>query len=260
MNIETLSSKELIVLISLCGYEDKAKGIGDGMFPNRTEFFWRDYSEKALELLLEKEWIDEDHIVSEWLQDFIHEYIQARSIIRAINRDRNETLIFRRLKNGTWLREHIFMKDEDHKMTILLHADLNKEIASFYQYSNIREAADVSFTLSDDQFAAMSKKSGVRKIRRAAGFAPQEREAFDQFNRSLDKRDRLLDSVSFLTVDEEYQDTHLNKVIFHLPAEEGVWVITYSNASKVEFNLLSLEGWLHTLEIKSQMEWREDDV
>ncbi|MED1602688.1 hypothetical protein [Alkalihalophilus marmarensis] len=260
MNIETLSSKELIVLISLCGYEDKAKEIGDSMFPNRTEFFWRDYSEKALELLLEKEWIDEDHIVSEWLQNFIHEYIQARSIIRAINRDRNETLIFRCLKNGTWLREHIFIKHEEHRITTLHHADLAEEIASFYHYSNKREPANVSFTLTDDQFAEMSKKSGGRKIRRAAGFTPQERASFDQFNRSLDKRDRLLDSVSFLTVDEEYQDTHLNKVIFHLPAEEGVWVITYSNASKVEFKLLSLEGWLHTLEIENQMEWREEDV
>ncbi|MDV2682977.1 hypothetical protein RYX56_01170 [Alkalihalophilus lindianensis] len=254
------STGELLTMIDLCGYSTTAEGMGESIYPNRTKFFWGDFFEKSVESLIAKEYLSKekytegDNPLTPKLQQFIEEYMQAKRVIRAAKRGTDETFIIRELGDGTWMRESIISKEALHRFDFSDHLDLKQELKEFYQYAPTSpQVYASSFQITDAQFAMLNQKRNGRSVRDEASFSTEERASFDHFIKDLKKKNGVLNSISLLRFEPEYNELHLEKVIFHLPSDEGVWVIHYQNAETVHVSLQISNEWLHMIDFTSYM-------
>ncbi|WP_368504943.1 hypothetical protein AB3N04_04655 [Alkalihalophilus sp. As8PL] len=248
------SSGELLTMIDLCGYSTTAEGMGESIYPNRTKFFWEDFFEKGVESLVAKEYLSKEKYaeghnpLAPKLQQFIEEYMQAKRVIRAAKRCTDETFIIRELGDGTWMRESIISREALHRFDFSDHLDLEHELKEFYQYASPSQVYASSFQITDAQFDMLNQKRNGRSVRNEASFSTEERASFDRFIKDLNKKNGVLNSISLLRFEPEYNELHLEKVIFHLPSDKGIWVIHYQNAETVHVSLQLSNEWLHMID------------
>ncbi|WP_368504945.1 hypothetical protein AB3N04_04665 [Alkalihalophilus sp. As8PL] len=246
------TTEELMLLVNLCGYPDVAKGIGESSLGEKSEDAWEAVYEGAVHQLMLKEVWDvqkaaENEVpLNEELQTFIHHYVQSQSIIRSANVTTNETLLFHEMPNDKWLMHHV-IADLIHEFFFVEESEIEKHIIPFSRYNQVEGEALSSFTLTDHQFDLLSKEENILEVRGLAKLTKEEEMAFDSFVHSIKVNEWSLHNSSLLRVDAETGESSIEEILFHVPSEYGIWMLSYDEELVVHVKNVSANEFMSTV-------------
>ncbi|WP_144558909.1 hypothetical protein [Shouchella miscanthi] len=248
------TTEEWIVLLTMCGYELMAKSLGEAVFGEKSEESWNTLFEGAThQLMLKGVWDDEkaenDEIpLSEGLQSFVRSVAEAKQLIRLVNPLSNEALLFRSIGDDKWV-EHYIQQEIIQEFNPVEPGDIEKKMHQFIQYEQLEPDEELSFTMSNGAFTALSDQRHVAEVKRYWLESTKQKEAwFDEFTEALVANEWKFfnTSVMRISLEGDQTETDLNDLFFHMPGKDGVWFVHYRDVHSnddVIIQKTSLNKW-----------------
>ncbi|MDQ0208301.1 hypothetical protein [Alkalicoccobacillus murimartini] len=247
----TCTTEELILLLTLCGFSETARGLGESMLGEKSEESWNTLIDGAShQLILKGVWdleksANDEIPLSEDLQEFIRDYATSSYLLRFVDIQAGRSFLLHSLTEEYWI-EHVVSHDIIHEFGQVTVSDANKDLKSFYAFKDPSTIEELSFTLSTEQFDLLSESSNSENIQSEID-KPDEKRAFDQFIHVLKEHNWELQNVSRFYLGENQNELQMTDILFFMNSNDGIWCVEYIEENEdilVHFTLKSSSDWL----------------
>ncbi|TSB45223.1 hypothetical protein [Alkalicoccobacillus porphyridii] len=247
----TCTTEELILLLTLCGYQETAKGLGESVFGEKSTDAWDTLLDGAShQLMLKGVWDydkaenDEVPLTNE-LQDFIKNYASSPHLVRLINQAQDTSLLFHSVSEDYWI-EHIVVNGIIHEFGYVSLKEIKEDIRDFYLIESPTPLKGSAFVLTPNQFELLSDSSNVDILANNLEDAPFK-DSFINFKEDLNNYKWQLDNISRFYLEDSGEESKMTNILFLLPSKNGIWCIKYienDNEVFVAFELKDTNSWI----------------
>ncbi|GIN12701.1 hypothetical protein J26TS2_25680 [Shouchella clausii] len=255
----TCTTEELVCLLSMCGYHEMAKGLGESMLGEKTPEAWDAVIEGAAHQMMlkgiwdtEKAERDEIPLGDEW-QRFTEQYAESSYLVRFVDRVKGQSLLFHQISDDQWFYHHV-INDVIHIFAKMESKKAYNEVDRFFDIAASAKTVRQEFVLTPEQFDRLTDDEQVSPIQTelSAVAEPPSISAFEDFIKDLAEQNWTLKNGSAFQIGDQQNDMTISDLFFFLPAQNGIWLVVYeveNGKQQVRLTKTSKQEWLKTNEV-----------
>jgi len=252
-NTFTFTAEELIVMLSVAGFDDEAKSLVESAsISTGTKELTVLFNSTISQLKTKGIWDKakerrEVNPIADEVISFLEIYANTRFLIRATNERQEAMLVFHYIDFDKWLY-HYIEDNSIHHFAFISEKDIPHHIKNFYNFqTHWNNTFNLSFSLTDRQFDSLKNPKNIQKIKDE--IEGSDKEAFIIFQQDLTAQGLEMDNIAVFYISEK-RELLLENIGFICLSDQGIWLIQYEPESRypVHIKLAREQEWDEYLE------------
>ncbi|MQR97180.1 hypothetical protein [Fictibacillus phosphorivorans] len=253
-HVITLTTEELVMLLSTANYQDEARVLFNSYSePKSANELEAIFKTTVNQLRLKGLWDEEKHKldlnpITDDMMDFIEIYVKCNYLLRATNEPKKAALIFHHVENDTWLYHYV---DDQiiHEFAFMKYNEIPNTLREFYLFNFTDNESEYTFNLTDEQFDILSNPKKFKKVEKSFRGNALEKLSFEKFSIDLRENNNGMENISVFSLDEE-RELYLENLVFFFQSINGVWLSEYEHGKEIPVNiyLANSNKWEEVLE------------